>query len=272
MSVPGPDREPPVGLGGRGREARVDGDELRAAREAGGELGDLRGEDVLAQVAADQDDELRFLEVERLGRAEGAAEREHVPDVARPAALREGRLDAVRGAVGLEQRAHEAGADAVGEEPHRLGPVLLLDRLQLVGEEVEGLVPRDALELPLAPLAGAQHRVLQPVGVVEESRARVAPRAQAPLRQRVVGVALDAQDAAVRGDVRDHAAAPEAHLAEASRSSGRAAHPCARGDGRGPPSRWLPPRPRCRWRPPFPGSAVSKRCHSSCTPWDGVRS
>ena len=61
-----------------------------------GELGDLRGEDVLAEVAADQDDELRLLEVERLGRAERAAERERVADVARAAALRERRLDAVR--------------------------------------------------------------------------------------------------------------------------------------------------------------------------------
>ncbi len=141
MSVPGPDRQPPVGLGRGGREARVDGDQLRAAREAGRERGDLGREHVLAQMASDQDDEPRLLEIDRLGRAEALPERERVAHLPRAAALGEGRLGAVRRAVGAHQGREEARAVAVREEGDALRAVLVAERLEARGEKVERLVP-----------------------------------------------------------------------------------------------------------------------------------
>ncbi len=208
-----PDREPPVGLRRGGRVARVHRDEFRASRKPLGEGGDLRREHVLPDVAADEHDHPCFLEVHGFGRAEALAERELVADVARTAALREGGLGAVRRAVGLHERAEEARADAVREERDGLGAVLLADREELFREEVERFVPRRALELALAALAGPEQRVREPVGIVQQVHARIAARAEPAAVQRVIGIALDPDDLAVH-DAREDAAAPETHLAD----------------------------------------------------------
>jgi hypothetical protein len=81
---------------------------------------------------------------------------------------------------------------------HRFRPPLVADRLQLVGDEREGLVPRDTLELARLPLGvGAQHRELQPVGIARQVDAR---HALGAARADVVGrfrIALVVHDPAV---------------------------------------------------------------------------
>ena len=136
-----------------------------------------------------------------------------VAHFARAAALRERGFGAVRGAVRAHQRAEEARPDAVREERRGLGTVGVLDRLQLRGQEVQGLVPADPLELPVAAFARPEHRVLEPVRVVQEPGPGVASRAQTAPRQGVVRVPLEPDHVAAR-DAREHAAAPEAHLAD----------------------------------------------------------
>ena len=212
-------------------------------REPVGELRDLRGEDVLAQVAADQHDQLRLLEVERLGRAEPLAERELVADVARPAALREGRLGAVRRAVRLHHGAEEARADPVREERHRLRPVLLLDRRSSRSARNVSASSQLTRSSGLLRPPRRSMRVLEAVGVVEQVDARVAAGAQPALRQRVVGVALDPHDPAV-DDARQDAAAPEAHLAVAWRRARRASAPWR-------PGEWV-------WAPAVAAAAVGR--------------
>ncbi len=207
-----PNGQPPVGFRGRGRETGIDRDELRAARQAGGEGRDLRGEDVLTEMGPDQDDELRLLEVDRFRRAQALAEGERIADIPRAAALREGGFRAVRRTVGLHEGSEEAGPDAVREEGNRLRAVFLLDGLELRGEEVERFVPTRPLELAFSALPGTQQRVLQPVGVVEEAGACVAARAQAAFGQWVIGIALEPDHLAFRYRSQN-TAAPEAHLA-----------------------------------------------------------
>ena len=176
------------------------------------------------------------------------AERELEADLARPAALSVGRRRDVPRAVGEEEVLEERAAEAVREERDLLGAALLLDLQELLGREVERRLPGDFLEGLLAALAlAAQERLLQPVRVVEEARAARSARAEVPVRERVLGVALDLRDAAVL-HVREDAALPEAELAE--RRDDPCRRPCrgrGRRRGRGPTTAR---RGRCRRRRP----------------------
>src|SRR5579864_2760704 len=92
---------------GRG-EARIDDDQLCATLKTSNEIRDLRGEDVFSDVAADQNDTLRFFEVHGFGGIDGTPESELIADVARSAALCECRFGCVRRPVSLHQCAEEA--------------------------------------------------------------------------------------------------------------------------------------------------------------------
>ena len=115
----------------------------------------------------------------RSGRPDFLAEGQVEPDVARAAALREGRRGDVRRAVGLQRVLEEVAAEAVREERHRLGAVARLDGLQLLGDVAEGLVPGDLRPDVLAPLLPADERRLQPVVVEVGADAARAARAEA---------------------------------------------------------------------------------------------
>ena len=59
--------------------------------------------------------------------------------------------------------AHGAGVEI---RPHRFRAVLLLGAQELLGDEIERVVPGDRRELSAALRAGAAQRLLQPVGVM----------------------------------------------------------------------------------------------------------
>ena len=99
---------------------------------------------------------------------------------------------AVHAAVG--EQAHVAGV-RVGQD--RLRPVLGGDRAQPLGDRAERLVPRDALEAPLALAAHAPQRVQQAVGAVDALEVAVHLGAEEALREAVVGVAAERDRAAV---------------------------------------------------------------------------
>ena len=114
----------------------------------------------------------------------------------------------------------ENGVVLRGQDTVGLGAVLLLLLEQLGGDLLDCLIPRDALELALALLARALHRVLETRGGVHDLHGRVALGAQraAAAAPVVAGlrVALDVGPAAVlevaqRGAVR---AGGATHLAE----------------------------------------------------------
>ena len=72
------------------------------------------------------------------------------------------------------------------------------DALEVLNDDVVGLVPGDALELVFAAvLAGALHRVLQALGAVHVIRNAQAAAAQTTLVVRVLGVTLDLNKLAV---------------------------------------------------------------------------
>ena len=135
------------------------------------------------------------------------------PDVARAAALGERRRGDVRRAVGLERVLEEVAADAVREERDGLGAVLRLDRLHLLGDVAERLVPRHDGPLVLAAVLAADERGLEAVGVEVRADAAGAARAEAAAAQRVVRVALDLPEPPVPHGG-DGAALPEADVAE----------------------------------------------------------
>ena len=111
------------------------------------------------------------------------------------------------------QRAEEAAVHAaVREQPHVPGVGVGQDRLGTVGGDhaaeargdgVEGLVPRDAREAPLALGPDALHRVQDAVGAVDALEVVVDLRAEEALGEPVIGVAAEAHRAAVL-DVHGH--------------------------------------------------------------------
>ena len=211
---PGLDRQPVARLARGGREARIDDDDGRPLGDRAREVLHLRVVHVLAEVRADQREAAAVADVEDLGRADRRSERELEADLARAAALRVRRSGDVGRAVREEEVLEERAAVAVREERDLVRSALLLDLQELLGREVERLLPGDLLEGLVAALSRpAQERRLQPVRVVEEARSARAARAEPPLRKRVLGVADDLRDAAVL-HVREDAALPEAELAE----------------------------------------------------------
>ena len=112
---------------------------------------DLRGENILSDVASDQNDQLRLFQIDRLRRIDRPPEGELIADIARSLALRERRLSRVRRAIGFHQGGKETRADTMREQCNGLRPVLLSNFFQSTGKLIEGLIPGDALNCP-APL------------------------------------------------------------------------------------------------------------------------
>src|SRR5664280_2629088 len=211
---PGLDREPVPRLARGGREARVDGDDRRAARDRRREVLHLRVVHILAEVRPEERDDARVRDVEHLRRADGCPVCELETDLARPAALPVGRRRDVRRAVGKQEVLEERAAESMREERDLLRSGLLLDLQELFGREVEGRLPGDFLESLVPALAvPAQERLLEAVRIVEETHAAGSARAEVAIGERVIGVSLDLRDAAVL-HVREEAAFPEAELAE----------------------------------------------------------
>ena len=194
--------------------ARVDADELRAElphhlddgvavqavrvgaqRLLAPDEDTLGGHPALVLVAV-----LELLGVVDLGVAAADHERgvRHARAVARPAGL---------GVHGVRRAEHEVGplrvpvvalAARAAEHADGLGAVLLGDLLGVLGDEVGGLVPSALLPLVLAAvLAGALQRVRDAVGVVDVLRQRQAARAERPLGDGVLRVALHLHHLAV---------------------------------------------------------------------------
>ena len=92
-------------------------------------------------------------------------------------------------------------------EEDGVGPVVLLDVINLLDNLVVGLVPGDALPLVLAALAGATQGPLQAVGMVDGLHHVKAAHAQLAAVERGQRVALDAGELALLVDVEQHAAA-----------------------------------------------------------------
>jgi hypothetical protein len=98
------------------------------------------------------------------------------------------------------------------EKCHALRAIFLLEITEALGEKVECLLPSRTLEFAFAALPDADHRVFQPVVVVEQLCPGIAARAQAALGERMVRVPGDTNYLAI-SDFRYCATAPEAHLA-----------------------------------------------------------
>lgn len=136
--------------------------------------------------------------------------RGHAGDAGQVARAAGEEQDVVRGAERPAEARDVRGDVAAGAlaEDDGLGAVLLLDVEEGVGDEVDGLVPADALPLVLAAvLRVALHRVEQAVLVVGHLGHVEAADAQAPLVVRVLRVALDLDELPVLVGVEQHAAA-----------------------------------------------------------------
>ena len=165
----GADRNPPVSLGGGAGETRVDHDELGA-----GFLGVKDEVHVLhvglSVVAAEHDDALGALHVLPLVGLLHDVERGKVRQVhgqvAHDAEVGDlGGVEGVRHHVAVLLMAHAVVAGHA-EERVRLGAVGVHVVLHLLVDELESLIPGDALELAGAALAHTLHGVLHAVGGV----------------------------------------------------------------------------------------------------------
>ena len=123
--------------------------------------------------------------------------------------------------LGHRRRIQRRLAPGSLEQVDGLGPVVLPDLLNLGLEDVERLVPGDALPRILAAIfLGTLHGVLDAIGAFEEVLHREAPRAQTALADRMVGVALDLDELAVLVGVDEHTASHR--MAARRRPSARA--------------------------------------------------
>ena len=131
-----------------------------------------------------------------------------------PEALSGAWLAPVGGADGVGEAGDiaEVVASGPGAHPDALGAVALGGLANLGAHLVVGLVPGDALPLPLAPSAGPAHGIFEPGRVVDLLQAGRSQGTQLAPVHRVVGIAVDVDQLAVF-DVHDGAAAPMTHSA-----------------------------------------------------------
>ena len=160
------DRNPLIGLLGGFREGGVDHHQLAAALLGFEQRAALEQPLVGPQhVHAPEDDVARVGEVmhrEDVAK-DGQAGRAAVLLAARGVGIHVGRAIEIAQQVMIE---NGVGVMVTGQGD-RLRAVLVRDILQLVGDEAEGLVPGDALELARPPFrAGPQHRIAQAVGIL----------------------------------------------------------------------------------------------------------
>jgi len=76
-------------------------------------------------------------------------------------------------------------------EIYRLGTALLLNILKPVRDGAECLIPGNPLPLAFSPLTNSLHRVLQPIGRVENLFHVLAPHGELALALGVCGIAID---------------------------------------------------------------------------------
>ena len=174
------DGDPLVCHGGSGALARVDDDDLAAGLFGGHVVAQLGGVGV-GDVAAPHDEQLRVEVVTRVVRAAAGAEAHgHA----------HGGAAVTHDAFDVPRRGTDAGGIASGSLPAHLAQitcerverglrgVLGDDGVELLGDEVHGLVPANALELARAALADALHRP-HDAGLFVLDALNVAHRAQA---------------------------------------------------------------------------------------------
>ena len=195
----GPDAQPHIRLDREACAARIDDDELGAARLRFGDPAGI-GEPGGARVVPPEDDATGVLEI-RHRRVDAEGERVDVIPVEVADLRAVGRVGA---AVGVAQafdpgvRVLNAGARRRGDgERHALRPVLGCEPLEMPGGFVERLVPADPL--PLARRVLTRHAaqgVQQAVLVIDQLRRRP-PLAAERLARGMRGVGLDRDEAAV---------------------------------------------------------------------------
>ena len=126
-----------------------------------------------------------------VGRAQHVGGAGHARNVARVARLRVACVRRAERRMSVCRQHGAALAASAAHEQDGLGAIGLLVVSNLLRNQVECLVPRDALPFVLAAvLAGALHRVAHAVGVVHVVGDRQAPYAQASVRDRMVLVAF----------------------------------------------------------------------------------
>ena len=191
--------------------ARLHGDDIRAALHA---VHDPVAEEpvgaTLGRVLAPEQDHLwrrpcgiivaAFEELRAIGHREIAHHRLHGADARRVAGLPgQAELRPVGAAETVAEEGDRAANVAPGalREHHRLGAVLVADRAQPLFADVEGFVPGNRFERPLAARADAFQRAGDAVRVIHVLRHGQDARAGAPLRPGMRLVALDAHHAAI---------------------------------------------------------------------------
>ena len=188
-----PHPQPAIGLDRESDMARIDNDQLGAARARLGDPG-RGGEQRGARIVAPQQDAAGLLVIRR---ADAGAGGEGAGELAVPGAdlLR---VAVVRRAEGVDQpvdprlrignRGPGAGRDGKG---HRLGAALGGDPAHRGGRLVERLIPGDPLPsgIGVALRPGAPQRIKQPVGRLDQRRARRVPWRTVPRRSGATGPA-----------------------------------------------------------------------------------
>ena len=171
----GPDPKPVVGLGGEARLARIDDDQLRAARNRGRGARRVR-EAGDGGVVPPEEDAAGVLEIRQVDPGYGGAERVERCEVSAPAAqLHVGAV--VRAAEGTDQPLHPVDrvADRRGRgrartEPDRLRSVGSCCRREPLGNRVQRLLPRDAFPPRVRSILGPRSpkRVKKPRLVIDD--------------------------------------------------------------------------------------------------------
>ena len=216
------DAQPHVGLGAEPRERRVDDDELRAQLHEVDDPVTQEAVGVRTQrlVAPDDDDfgqlpvgvevaqrmQLRAVEDGLLAALHGRGGRAR--QVARRAGEEaQGEVRAAEAGVAQKRDLPDGVAARALHGDDRFGAVVGPDGAHLRLDLVVGLVPRDALPLVLAALAGTAHRVLHAVGVVDGLGHVEAAHAKAPVVIGRLRVAFDLDELALLVGVEQERAA-----------------------------------------------------------------
>ena len=202
-------RDPLVGIQAGERTARADVPEARRGIELRARIGEVEllndaRSPTVEEVGAERENELRVLEAGR-----------------RPGDTVRTTIGFDRGGIGFSvdtqmrrqslrrkpavEEAREAARLVVIEENGRLA----LRRPDGVGEARDRVFPRR--RLPRA--AFVDHRRAEAIGIVETLRSSLTARAERALAHRMVGIALELEDAAV-ARLRDHAAGGDAFAAD----------------------------------------------------------
>ncbi|OPY08390.1 MAG: hypothetical protein A4E67_00985 [Syntrophaceae bacterium PtaB.Bin038] len=190
----GPKLQPVLRLPGQVDAPRVDDDDLGAVldllHEHAADLTLLVGG---GDVAAPEDDELALVVQVRHGVEAAGVHARNLP----------GRVADILGGddVGGTEEIGQADLDEVIEplghahaEGDPLGAVLFLDLEKALGDRLQGLIPRDAGPLPLAPLSDPLQGVAEPVRVVELVRRGEPLDAGVALAEEARRVPLDLDD------------------------------------------------------------------------------